>query len=154
MTQEEIDAMPAGPEMDVLIAEQVIGEHVHRFDQEIQISRVCPTCLRSVTTLLCKCGVQYVAAETCRKCNPDNPYIPPLGLRSHVALYSTDIGAAWEIVEKMYMTIYTPGSSYASGEYGWGNSYAAETRNGERSEASAAPLAICRAALKARMKTV
>jgi hypothetical protein len=31
--------------------------------------------------------------------------------------FSTDIAAAWEVVEKIPMTIYAPGAPYADGEY-------------------------------------
>lgn len=44
--------------------------------------------------------------------------IPP-GRHSHewYPHYSTDIAAAWELAEKFHMSVYTPNSPIASGEY-------------------------------------
>ena len=62
--------------------------------------------------------------------------------------WPTSIADAWELAEEAHLTIYTPGSSYASGEYGNGDSYAAETQNGLFIEADTAPRAICEAWLE------
>jgi hypothetical protein len=92
MTREEILNMPAGREMDALIAEKVIDP------DWVKLKNLCPH-------------------------------------------YSTDIAAAWELVEKMkYFTLYR-GDGY------WECEYSGQYL--ESIDAETAPLAICRAALLA-----
>ena len=69
---------------------------------------------------------------------------------SDVPAYSTDIAAAWQVADILRMTLYTPGSSYADGEYANGGKYSAEGDN-VRCRADSMPLAICRVALKLKV---
>ena len=114
MTHDEIDAMPAGRELDILVAEKVMG---------------CYGLFKhSDGTPLCECH----------------------GLRP-VPRYSTDIAAAWEVLKKLPNGVYV-GYEKAAGAW----CVAANWADGEPfswlSYGKTAPLAICRAALKAAAK--
>lgn len=70
--------------------------------------------------------------------------------------YSTDIAAAWEVVEKLKMSVYAPGAPLANGEYGNSSQkWEAETRSVGKFDyacweyGETAPLAICLTALTA-----
>lgn len=81
--------------------------------------------------------------------------------RATVLEYTTRISCAWELVEKLRISVMPPGSSYANGEYGNSGLYdnvseysnipvfwEAETTDGNHVYARTAALAICLAALK------
>lgn len=77
-------------------------------------------------------------------------------LSNPVPDYSTSIESAWEVVEKLKMTVYAPGASFANGEYGNGiEGWSAEVGTDEAYgcervyDCATAPLAICLAALAA-----
>jgi hypothetical protein len=130
----DIDTMEAGSELDALVAEKVMewnGTH----------------------------DVQYVDLDTwyswCKNCGklgedgeighwepgmdqPKGCAVPPR--------YSTDITAAWEVVEKMPRLELI---KYPGGHFFAGTGYADEDGWEFEAEAPTAPLAICRAALKA-----
>jgi hypothetical protein len=76
MTRDEILNMPAGREMDRIIADKVIKCHVILEWQSLA-DKYLPTC----------------------GCEPYNP--KHINLYGLLANYSTDISAAWEVVEKM-----------------------------------------------------
>lgn len=124
MTDNEIDAMPAGREMDALVAEYVMGSP-------------CPPMPVDGPDW----GSQASQVEIWHENLPH---------------YSTDIAAAWQVVKKFNnkLTIQGPNSidlnegfSYPDyweigfHEKSWSNKF--------RGVAETAPLAICRAALKA-----
>ena len=103
------DDMPAGRELDALVAEKIFG--LCRWD--------------GVPNAFHPKVVQWWQTE--QPCNP-----PP---------YSTDIAAAWEIVEKLRLAI---GPSYCGS--GWYCTWMTGGAHG--AIADSAPLAICRAALR------
>lgn len=78
------------------------------------------------------------------------------GYPESVPFYSTDIAAAWKVVEKIPMTVHAPGASYAHGEYANSDdAWLAEARmpgieyyNTVTSKGQTSPEAICLAALK------
>jgi len=135
-----IDQMPAGRELDALVAEKVMGwTQVHRVDSTGDL-----------------CGVPSRGA-------------PPSYL---LPRYSTDIAAAWKVIEKLRQLQFTVRLVAPNEQYG--NSQQFSTVNSEsrwtsfqadslhfrevpyekrkevlfETRASSAPLAICRAALK------
>lgn len=71
----DIDTMPAGREMDALVAEKVMGLHVERIDGH----------------------PMWVGQDL-----PGSPYLLKDGRQAHsLRAYSTDIVAAWEVVKKV-----------------------------------------------------
>jgi hypothetical protein len=109
MTRDEILNMPAGKEIDALIAEKVIGVPFRK-----PTHGPCCTCGT--------CGWDY---DNC------------------ICGYSEEIEKAWEVVEKLRLTIEPTAMNKWAVHQGLGSQLAyAET----------APLAICRAALLAVMK--
>lgn len=115
--------LDAGRELDALIAEKVMG---WTWDESTAWS---PS-----------------GGRNSRTGRPDDPWwwLPH---------YSTDIAAAWEVFEKIPMTIYAPHASLAAGEYENVDQWVAEARLPSKESisesADTAPLAICLAALKA-----
>jgi hypothetical protein len=109
LTHQQIDEMPAGREMDELIAEEVMG--------------------------LDGSSVMWTAG------------IPPHPCYSH---YSTDIAAAWEVAKKFNLTMLQKVSWNNPQGWTW-NAYCGDASGSDLKDAYAdtAPLAICRAALKA-----
>lgn len=96
-----IDEMDAGPELDRLVAEKVMG---------------------------------------CEPCG--HPFCGPRTGHNMPAPYSTDIRAAWEVVDKLGLFV-------GKGFFGWIASQNSYWLDSETCTADTAPLAICRAALKA-----
>lgn len=130
LTREQIEAMPAGPELDAAVAEHVMGSR--------------PPLAR---------GGNVWA-------NPDgNP-----NYASQIPLYSTDIAAAWEVVEKMLAVGFSftyfdtanisskPGvcAAFKLGVYP-PKEGDADAFRGYGFREQSAPLAICRAALIAKL---
>ena len=72
LTPEQIDAMPAGREMDSLVAEQVMS---------------------------IKIGWSYSMIDWKTKPRPQVPFIAGTG--TEIPDYSTDIAAAWKVIENM-----------------------------------------------------
>lgn len=143
-----IDEMPAGREMEGLVAEKVMGWE-----------RCIPTSVvdRPVS------GVEHGVGTPPEPCKENCRYvgIPGPKPRAVFPYYSTDIGAAWEVVEKMKdnqnksdsygfswnVELYYMGNEHESGkEWSCILHGPAGSREGL---GSTAPLAICRAALKA-----
>lgn len=135
MTPAKMDALPAGRELDALVAEKVMGLCIER---------------------------AWYDARGYRLPDPHDPEIPcheiyyaPRGAANFGTLeiphYSRDIEAAWEVVEKL-----TERFSVLVGQFHRGGTACKLTSweiDGEMIHANmlaeAAPLAICRAALKA-----
>ena len=132
MTPDEIDNMEAGPDLDALVAERVMG-----LVWDESLCRVCGW----------KLTPDY--------CRPDNCSMRPMPLRQadgHAA-HSTDIAAAWGVVEYLkhhgfshfqvwgHLDVWHSAFANVDHEF-WSNEVMAPT----------APLAICRAALKAVQK--
>lgn len=119
MTPEDIDRLEAGRELDMLVANMVI-EPLSSYPSPYHKQGSCP-------------------ARSCSRCESACPH------------YSTDIAAAWLVVEKMregrwkhfrieyWVDSWAVLQDYIPGVAAWGQSTRADT----------APLAICRAALKA-----
>lgn len=111
-----LDNMPAGREMDALVAEKVMG---------------CWVKVRTLgtdsPTRLWSCG-----------CTGEKSHNGPAG--SGLLPYSTDIAAAWEVVEKLAR----PLTLVFHHDGRWDCTFA----GGEHALGDTAPLAICRAAAK------
>jgi hypothetical protein len=119
MTAEQIDAMPAGREMDALVAEKVMGFVVMRHrDVDGQ-------------------HIEHNPDELMR--GPDGE-APRYAYMVPVDHYSTDIAAAWEVVEKLV--------SEQGLHLWWHNVWLVDFALSGAQRAETAPLAICRAALK------
>lgn len=123
----DIDTMPGGREMDALVAEKIMGwSGIVCYAAEDDYSGIPPGCVVSQ-------GIFW---------------------RPPVLYYSTDIAAAWEVVEKLHSLGYwvrirsamdaklqTRGWAVCIGKF-W-------NREGFGDWAEIAPTAVCRAALKA-----
>ena len=112
MTREEILNMPAGREMDALIAENVFNVFVHRLN-----------------------GSAF-----------------SVSMLNEIPHYSTDISAAWEVVEKLHKEndIFDVWHEKDTGFDWWCE--VVNNGDGWNVNAKTAPLAICRAALLAVME--
>lgn len=89
LTREQIAQMPAGPELDAEIARRVFGECGH------EVFYYAKDRLRD------ECSYEDYRTYRCRRCK-----VALRGLRYHPGKiiakpYSTDIAAAWLVVEKM-----------------------------------------------------
>ena len=139
MTLEEIDAMQAGPEMDALVAETVMG---------------------------CKISYNHGGDPycNCSESHPHNRFWDEI-CDDLLADYSERIAAAWEVVEKLAtldfdieLTLSSKGPHddperyYCGVQYGDDNAPWKPEFRYCQIWASTAPLAICRAALKAVVK--
>lgn len=128
MTPTEIDALPAGRELDALVAERVMGW--------TNISTLSPQ------------GRYFGARhfgwhETLRGSVPEH---------GRVALpsYSTDIAAGWEVVEKLVSLGWHFTITSLQGKWHAGlTKDIGDVRETAMGHESTVPLAICRAALKA-----
>lgn len=126
--------LPAGPELDRLVDEKVMGRIVkHR--ERFRHGRAN--------------GMEWVSAH------PDvvyagDPFFP-------ISPYSTDIAAAWPVAEKVGISVLKIPTGWAAGVWPEGEDNRGEYRSGEcydgdfkhYAEADTAPLAICYAALRA-----
>jgi hypothetical protein len=148
MTPEEIDLMPAGREMDALVAEKVFGD------------------------IICKSSMWHVretkdfALEHWTTCKIHGKS----GCVAEPRKFSTDISAAWEVVEKIkdqfeeeaqFNIVHRSGYNGPKGNWHAGfKVWMTKERTGLTAdwhwsdilgvaEGETAPLAICRAALKA-----
>lgn len=138
--------MTAGRELDALIAERVIGEHVHCFATlDEHIEGLCGKCGRQKTGLRCDGCHILLQTSLCFKCNQETAFrIEPLPYRIQSQPYSTSIAAAWQIIEKA--DLWQISGSLGDGpfitiiEFG---------PNEGMATADTAPLAICLAALRA-----
>jgi len=141
MTRDEILNMPAGREMDALVAEKVMGW--------INVEKTTWSNFRAD-------GTRFGGGEELRGTPPNHYDINPV--MYPVKNYSTDIAAAWQVVEKM--------QAAHEWYFHFGNKlyiFNIVDDNGEPEEdhritlvahntSHTAPLAICRAALLAVME--
>jgi hypothetical protein len=143
MTEQEIDQMEAGPELDALVAEKVMGWPV-----------IGPN--DPYSQYLDKGGVIY---------NGLAQKFPKFGVIPSNWSPSTDIAAAWQVLEAMFQKAYSPNYDlplvYRCAEGFWncevlipgGNGLGTDPdSNVATGEADTAPLAICRAALKSTLQ--
>ncbi|SDY98057.1 BC1872 family protein [Hymenobacter psychrophilus] len=125
MTREEIEQMPAGREMDGLIAHMVIGAQTQVIESDWR----------------------YDSQHMERR--PDRPW-------EHMPYYSTEIGAAWDVVERLDKTAQLCDVTRINGGATYLHHCEVWNTSGEpyhRATADTAPLAICRAALLATLPT-
>lgn len=138
MTSEEIDQLPAGPELDVLVAQKVMGFEIMR------------------SALQTRDGF-----PTYRHRHPERDWD---WMEMAVPQFSTEIAAAWLLVEKlkeidraMAVCDRSYGSIKIEGDRPWeagfinGQKLAHDPGQFVQAFGPTAPLAICRAALKAVM---
>lgn len=130
MTPQEIDSLLAGPELDLLIQEKVFG-----FTWDPKRCRVCGWELDP-------------AGKFCRPVDDCSMRPLPKKRADEAAQYSTEIHAAWAIVELMAGKGWEPfinnlGKVWSVSIFTATYDILAEAK------ASTAPLAICRSALKA-----
>jgi len=125
-----IDEMPAGRELDKLIAETVMGwtEVVYHRAPGAMLHGVPPvgTARRELRELVDTLGIKYRVPE-----------------------YSNDIAAAFEVLKRVIADGGTPQLYFSSGEW-WARLGGLNSAHGTPS----APLAICRAALLAYHHTI
>ena len=123
MTNEEIDKLPAGQELDILIAERVMGWE--RLPERPNRQR----------------GFATEEYQNLRWRLPNGEVTLDLDY------FSTDISEAWQVVEKLYLHVGPFGDYwYASDVHNWNDARIIV-------HAFTAPLAICRASLKAVLGT-
>ena len=127
MTRDEIWKMEAGRELDALIHEQVFGKCAHDW-------------IKVTNKPLDKKGNSIYK---CSKCGDRRPAREAMGWRN----YSTDIAAAWQVVEKMSKLYHVEIENF---DNGYGVTLDDYSQTWE-AHADTAPLAICRAALLAVM---
>lgn len=119
MKPSEIDALEAGKPLDALIAEKVMGWEWRDLEAGLRVL------IEPSAEHLLKAGVVIEVGR------------PPY-LNDNLPAYSTDISPAWMVAVKTFMTI----APYHDGTY--------HAANGQVvAYGETAPLAICRAALKA-----
>ncbi len=123
-----IDTMPAGRELDALIAEKVMDYNRHEWNA-LYGTQLTDYCL--------KCGITKGRSETIASdkdfCKHDPPH------------YSADIAAAWQVVEKLGLIVGREILSIPNSKWIVLNTWADIDI---RAVAETAPLAICRAGLK------
>ena len=130
MTPEEIDAIPAGKQMDALIGEKVFG--------------ISKWCAEDDDDVLCTCSM-----------TPQGTIHERISLPK----FSSDIATAWKVIEKIRKIDkhWCPGVGWEDmdglGEPGWvcGFEYYGEREEDFKEFSAIAvtmPLAVCRAALK------
>jgi hypothetical protein len=128
--------MPAGPELDALVAEKVMG---------IKPRAVRPAGEVGTAPVLVYTDNRYFADG----CQPREQLERALEARPRP--YSTDIAAAWEVVERLRLTVTPHLDSWRAARCNWGQSgeinAVGMTNSRPWVEAETAPLAICRAAL-------
>jgi Phage ABA sandwich domain len=121
-----MDQPEAGPELDALVAEKVMGCKTYLYGR-------CPN-------PFLRCGCENQAHEIQDECN--------VGLKQ----YSTDIAAAWEVVEKL-KNAWCFSLLYHQDNLEWNAEFEKHTDPWNVvkhfADADAAPLGICRAALQA-----
>lgn len=119
MTNDEIDAMEAGPEMDALVADRVMGWRVAEWEDG------CDYAFDATGF-----AVKRLTGYAKKRWRP-----------------SIDMGAAWSVVEHIGLLDHAATLSHHPNEGGW---WVDDNHNHAiQSVAPTAPLAICRAALRA-----
>lgn len=134
--------MTAGRELDALVAENVMGWKPHR----LKTGRSVPECT--------VCGDAFHFHFT--EANMHGVYwCEPRKGPGEIPPYSSDIEAAWPLVEKFRMDVQSPGAPQNGGEYlnetgEWEVEFFRDDGKTDFVNAPTAPLAICLAALKAK----
>lgn len=129
-----IDDMKAGPELDAVIAREVMGEI---WDE----SR-------------CRICGWFLKEKLEEGCIPDSCSLRPAPERraDAPAPYSTDLLAAWLVVEQEHLCVHRAGSTQSFWWVGYpsdrGGGMVADMENETLGTGETAPLAICRSALK------
>lgn len=143
MTREQILAMPASRDIDAIVAEKIMG-YVRLEDQRGCVELVAPS-------------VKDIFADRFGPGFTDKPLTV-----NHAPKYSTEIGAAWLVVDKMgeqgfVFELLNIASDFVGISYGsetvmhWTASFEAEEKHGVVD--ATAPLAIVKAALLAKLNT-
>ena len=137
LTREQVEAMPAGMEMDLLIAPIAGWDHKHDISE-------CEDCWYDYCR---NCGYE----PRCEGIDDTDCETPPP--------YSTDIAAAWEVVEKLmdegdvFLEWWQDGEWFVADKPMGVREDAITARcDGKTTGKPSAPLAICRAALLARLE--
>lgn len=147
MTHDEIERMPAGREMDAMVAEKVMGLKVSKASEILELWQASPS------------GASYAFIYGIGK---DEMCVAGANsLSTIVPRYSTEIGAAWGVIEKAFDVEPDHKSGFPA-VVRWNDGWRVTLLNGDGtpmdlayggklllSIADTAPLAICRAALKA-----
>jgi hypothetical protein len=143
--------MPAGRDLDALVAEKVFGYCHECVAIGKAFKRSDPEVKALIRTKARYCAVIYVGEEGDLRADGERQWYCGLHDKrwweSAVKPYSTDIVAAWEVVEKFdYHEVYG-----GNGYWKWylQHTHADAPGGFGEGEAPLAPLAICRAALKA-----
>lgn len=144
MTRDEILAMKPGREMDALVARTVLGLEPKWVASEPWVSTSGP----SVLDFYCNFGGAVYTAD--RDWLVDDYWLPDC--RRRLPDYSTDIAAAWKVVENILREseVYVCSGVVVNGESGWRATVESELGLWE-ADAPTAPEAICKAALMAVM---
>lgn len=134
MKPEEIDALKAGPELDALIAREVMGEV---WDEKR--CRICGWPLAA--RLKDGCVPESCALRPAPSHRADDP-----------APYSTELEWAWKIVDKEHLCVHRAGCTENFYWVGYpsdrGSGMVGDSDNETLGTGETAPLAICRSALK------
>jgi hypothetical protein len=139
MTLEEVLDVSAGRELDALVAEKVMGWVYREYWGQLVPSEHLDAPMWSE-------WAQDKSGDVCRHPINRMPNIPYRGDKPWIPEYSTDISAAWEVVEKNKE--YWFFLMYSADMKQWWCEYRVNKQKG-RVTADTAPLAICRAALLA-----
>src|SRR3990167_5438501 len=132
MNRDDILKMEAGPEMDLLVAPLVDWDHSHNYNE----------CEDDFYTYCRNCGDEPRFSERENDCE-----VPPR--------YSTNIAAAWLVMEKLRSSSHAPISiqidAYKNVYTSWIDFDGLSTK---WATSATAPLAICRTALLAMLEDV
>lgn len=137
MTAQEIDAMPAGRDLDALIAETVFGKK---------------PCKYTVTGIISTLTIWQCEHQSASNCYPDDK-------GQCLEKYSEEMWSAWKIAELLKLRENTSSSlgfswpvelSYLDDRQVWSCVFHGKQASAE-GLGETAPLAICRAALKASL---
>ena len=130
MTKEEVFAMEAGRDLDVLVAEEILGIEVEWDYSPLDPNHVLPR-------LPFHKGESRVAIDSSAH-----------GVENTIYKYSTDISAAWQVVEKML----PPSQIHRCLDDTYWVVFGFNTMIKPHIEAKTAPEAICKAALLAKLE--
>ena len=142
MNAETIREMEAGRELDALVAEKVMKSH--RWTE-------------TPPDYDGKHGSDKILMPKDLTWDEASPWLPPRGPIGHINLhhYSTDIAAAWEVVEKIHsrgwFADFCWRDDVCPGRVVWAIDFVTAAGKCVSADSESAPLAICRAALLAVM---
>lgn len=130
----DIDGLPAGHELDCLVAEKVMG-------QKLLSPEKMHAEAERVWAYQSGCRTFLIGFEAVESLNG-------IIFRNVVPCYSTEIAAAWKVVERLIslgVNLWALGEEEAGG---WQADFGRNFNSDTQGFADTAPLAICRAALK------